>query len=96
MLNKAMFDKNSRHQSKLPAKPVMVPNGGLSRLVAAAVVDPKFCELLLTDVRAALSHGYNNQPLSLTTDELNLVLAVENPDSLADFAWQIIKIYNQT
>ncbi|GAB4430723.1 MAG: hypothetical protein Kow0031_11670 [Anaerolineae bacterium] len=78
-----------------PPKNVRIPHGNISRLVAAAVVDRQLRHLLLTDVPTALARGYNNQPFSLTPDELKLVMSVKLPASLADFARQIIILHNQ-
>jgi hypothetical protein len=79
----------------MPPPNMAIPNGEISRLVAAAVVDRRFCQLLLTDVPAALAHGYNKQPFTLNPAELELVLSVKAPHSLADFARQVIEIHNQ-
>jgi hypothetical protein len=41
-------------------------NGEMSRLVTAAVVNKKFCDLLLTSPAAALAAGYNGESFYLT------------------------------
>ena len=88
-------DKATWLKSGPPPKNLLVPNGRIGRLVAAAVVDSKLCHLLLTDLPAALSRGYNSQPFELSQAEMELVMSVKSPKSLADFAQQIITKYNQ-
>lgn len=88
-------DKTIWQKSGPPPKNIAIPNGNISRLVAAAVVDRGLCDLLLTNVPAALARGYNNQPFNLNQAELELVMSVQSPASLADFAQQIIINYNQ-
>ena len=87
-------DKASWLKPGPPPKNLQVPNGRIGRLVAAAVVDRKLCQLLLTDVSAALAKGYNNQPFELSDAEMDLVMSVKSPASLADFAQQVIVNYN--
>lgn len=89
------LDKTIWQKSGPPPKNVAIPNGNISRLVAAAVVDRNLCKLLLTNVPAALARGYDNQPFDLNQAELDLVMSVRSPASLADFAQQIIINYNQ-
>lgn len=66
------------------------PNHGreLSRLLTAAVVNRKFCQLLLSNPETALSSGYHGEAFRLGTEEKKLVLSIQ-AQSLADFAQQL-------
>jgi hypothetical protein len=61
---------------------------GLSRLLTAAVVNQRFCHLLLTNPETALAAGYNGESFSLANEEKDLVLSI-HAKSLADFALQL-------
>ena len=61
----------------------------LSRLFAAAVVSPDFCQRLLNNAAEALESGYNGTTFSLFPGEEALVLAAK-ASTLADFAQQVI------
>ena len=63
-------------------------NGELSRLVTAAVVNRKFCDLLLTTPAVAMAAGYNGESFSLTPEEWELVVSIR-ASSLTDFAEQL-------
>ena len=63
-------------------------NGELSRLITAAVVNQRFCDLLLADPRLALAGGYQGEVFHLTLEEYRLVVSVR-ANSLADFATQL-------
>ena len=62
---------------------------GMSHLIAAAVVDSSFRELLLTDPNQALERGYYGQLFRLTHEERIRVLSIQ-ADSLPDFARQLV------
>jgi len=63
-------------------------NGELSRLVTAAVVNRKFCNLLLISPTVALAAGYNGESFHLTPEEQELVISIR-ASSLTDFAEQL-------
>lgn len=93
-MNKHIFLLEQTIQSKLsPSSPSSSPNGELSRLIAAAVVDRKFCKLLLENPAVALEANYGSESFHLTPQEKALVLSVQCPTSLADFAEQLTKNY---
>ena len=71
-------------------KDVSPHNGELSRLIVAAVVNQKFCDLLLTSPATALATGYNGESFHLTPEEQKLV-ASTHAVSLIDFASQLTK-----
>lgn len=60
----------------------------LNRLLVAAVVNRRFCRLLLVNPTAALAVGYRGQPFKLTAAEQRQVLAI-CATSLVDFARQL-------
>jgi hypothetical protein len=70
--------------------PSSAPANGkeLSRLLTAAVVNQKFCKLLLTNPAIAMATGYNGEPFTLASEERDLILSI-HAKSLADFAMQL-------
>lgn len=72
--------KRSAHSSFSP---------DLSRLFAAAVVSPDFCQSLLRDAATALASGYCGESFALSQAEEALVLSIE-ASSLAEFASQVV------
>ena len=65
----------------------------LSRLIAAAVVNRQFCNLLLANPAMALATGYNGEVFHLASEEQELVASIR-ATSLADFAKQLTKSGN--
>jgi len=61
----------------------------LSRVLTAAVVSRKFCQLLLSDPHRALCSGYNGESFQLSDQEQALVLSI-SAVSLNDFAKQLV------
>jgi hypothetical protein len=57
----------------------------LSRLLAAAVVNPQFENLLINAPQVALQQGYQEESFLLTQEERDLVLSI-HAVSLAEFA----------
>lgn len=68
---------------------------GLNRLVAVALVDPKFKQLLLTCPSLVLEKDYNMESLRLTPQDIESVLAIKT-DRLVDFATQLHQLNNNT
>jgi hypothetical protein len=64
--------------------------GELSRLMIAAVVNKKFCDLLLTNPKLALAAGCNGEVFHLAPEEYHLILSIQ-ATSLADLATQLTK-----
>lgn len=71
-----------------------VPGGAIGKLVSAAVIDQEFCRQLLADPLTAARAGFLSETFPLTPAEEALLLSVQNPLSLTDFAQQIIENYN--
>jgi hypothetical protein len=63
--------------------------GGVSSLIAAAVVDSSFRELLLANPAYALETGYYGQFFRLSDEERQLVVSIQ-ATSLSDFASQLV------
>lgn len=61
----------------------------LTRLFAAAVVSPDFCQTLLQDAASALASGYQGETFILPPAEEALILSIE-ANSLTDFASQVV------
>ena len=66
----------------------------LSRLLAAAVINPGFCQLLLEDPEQAIEKGFQGEDFFFTENERNLILSIR-ADSLAGLANQLARSFNQ-
>ncbi|NOQ39933.1 MAG: hypothetical protein GQ562_06405 [Anaerolineales bacterium] len=64
------------------------PSGGISRLLAAAVINKGFRDLLLTHPAEALAQGYCGEEFALDHNEKKLVLSLQAKD-LSELARQI-------
>ena len=64
------------------------PSGGISRLLAAAVINQGFRDLLLTHPAEALAQGYYGEEFALDHNEKELVLSLQAKD-LSELALQI-------
>lgn len=62
---------------------------GVSYLIAAAVVDPSFQNLLLSDPAQALDKGYRGHFFYLTPEERHLILSIR-ATNLPEFAKQLL------
>lgn len=69
-------------------------HGELDRLLAAAVVSPQFCRLLLDDPARVLEEGYQGEEFLLSDQELALLQSIR-ADSLADFADQLALFFDE-
>ncbi len=61
----------------------------LNRVLTAAVVNRRFCNLLLSDPQAALRNGYNGETFQLSESERQIVMSIR-ADSLQEFASQLV------
>jgi hypothetical protein len=66
------------------------PSANISRLISAAVVNQRFCKLLLTNPEKAIATGYNGETFRLDRNEQELILSIQ-ANSLADFAVKVSK-----
>ena len=73
-----------------------LPNGllELSRLLAAAAINPGFCRLLLDDPELALKSGFQGEDFSFNEEEYSLILSIR-ADSLVNLANQLARIFNE-
>jgi hypothetical protein len=62
----------------------------LSRLLTAAVVNQRFCKLLLSDPAKALANGFNGETFRFAKEERERILSIK-AQSLADFAGQLVE-----
>ncbi len=60
----------------------------LSRLMAAAIISPKFCNLLLKDPDMAIKTGYQGEDFSFSEGEHDLICSIR-ANSLTDLADQL-------
>ena len=65
-----------------------------SRLLAAAVINPEFCHLLLDNPELALKIGFQGENFFFTEEEHDLILSIR-ADSLADLANQLARTFNE-
>jgi hypothetical protein len=63
----------------------------LNRLLSAAVVNKRFCQLLLTEPETALGLGFNGESFALSAHEEALVLAIR-ATTLQSFAQQLLSL----
>jgi hypothetical protein len=61
----------------------------MNRLLTAAVVSHKFCNLLLNDPLEAIAKGYNGETFQLTAEEMQLLDAIK-ASTLRDFVKQLL------
>ena len=64
----------------------------LSRLLAAAVVNPSFCQLLLVDPKQAIDNGYQGETFLLSEAARYLLLLIR-ANSLVELAQQIAQAF---
>jgi hypothetical protein len=64
----------------------------LSRLLAAAVVNQQFCQLLLDDPALALETGFQGESFTFTPDERQLIESI-CAVSLTDLAGQLMRSF---
>ena len=64
----------------------------LSRLLAAAVVNPSFCDQLLVDPQAAIDNGLHGETFVLSDAERYSLLSIR-ADSLAELAQNIVQAF---
>lgn len=62
-----------------------------SRIIAAAVINQRFCRMLLNNPGQALTNGYGGETFHLKADEHERVSAI-HASSLSEFAAQLARI----
>jgi hypothetical protein len=66
----------------------------LSRLLAAAVINPDFCHLLLNDPEVALERGFQGEDFLFTEEERALIVSIRAA-SLTDLANQLARTFTE-
>jgi len=61
----------------------------INRLLTAAVVNRKFCTLLLTDPIQAITNGYHGEKFALTADEVQQIRSIK-AFTLREFVLQLL------
>ena len=64
----------------------------ISRLLAAAVVNPAFCNRLLVDPQSAIENGCHGETFHLSDAERYSLLTL-HADSLAELARRIVQVF---
>lgn len=88
-------ETTDRRNAKQVIHPAVLPistpmhSRDMNRLLTAAVVNHKFCSLLLNDPLEAVAKGYNGETFELTAEEVQLLHAIK-ASSLCDFAKQLL------
>lgn len=72
-----------------PERAHPLTSGGISRLMAAAVINKRFQNLLLTSPGEALEAGFQGEEFKLDRAERKLILSIQ-AGNLADFALQLL------
>jgi hypothetical protein len=72
---------------------VQESTNSLNRLVAAAVVNQNFRDLLLTKPAQALTSGFQGEEFDLDSQDARIILSIQ-ADTLSDFAQQLVDLQN--
>lgn len=67
----------------------------LSRLLAAAVVSPKFCGHLIEEPEQAIKNGFQGETFLFTDEERDLVMSIR-ADSLSGLAQQLARTFTES
>jgi hypothetical protein len=66
---------------------------GLNRLIAAAVINSQFCDVLLKDPEKAVKNGFSGEYFSLDHKEKSILFSIK-ASNLAEFAMQVVNLQN--
>ena len=86
------LSRNERFEATTTRAPASLSKN-LNRLLSAAVVSPRFQQLLLTDPASALAKGYNGEEFHLTPPEYAAVTSLR-VNSIRDFATQLLRKFH--
>jgi hypothetical protein len=86
--------RDRRSQPSAPTEKAWTGSQEISRMLTAAVVSRKFCQLLLADPVLAMRSGYNGETFQLSADEANLLSSIR-ATTLRDFAEQLLRAGNK-
>ena len=86
-------------ETKLHYTPISMISEGLSagclevsRLLAAAVINPGFCQLLLDNPELAIKSGFQGEDFLFTEEESDLIASIR-ADSLSGLAKQLARTF---
>jgi hypothetical protein len=71
------------------AETELLHSKAISRLLTAAVINPKFCCLLLADPMSAIQVGYAGEMFELTAEEIEQICLIK-AGSLQEFSTQLL------
>jgi hypothetical protein len=83
------ISRNERFEASTTRSSISLSKN-INRLLSAAVVSPRFQQLLLNDPIAALALGYNGEKFHLTPAEYAAVTSLR-VNSIRDFAAQLLR-----
>ena len=66
----------------------------INRLLAAAVVNQRFCRLLLADPELAIQNGYEDESFNFSASERSFILSLR-ANSLSDLAKQLLQTFDE-
>jgi len=61
-----------------------------SRIISAAVINERFCNLLLNDPEQAISNGYSGETFEMNSED-KMILSSIRANNLSDFATQLVQ-----
>ncbi|MGB8214505.1 MAG: hypothetical protein WCE68_13185 [Anaerolineales bacterium] len=82
--------KELQRPVSLVVAPLLDDHLELSRLVAAASVNPSFCRLLLINPKLAIENGYQGETFLLGEAERTLILSIR-ANSLVELAQHLVQ-----
>ena len=61
-----------------------------SRIISAAVINERFCNLLLNDPEQAISSGYSGETFEMNSED-KMILSSIRANNLSEFALQLVQ-----
>ncbi|MBI9048081.1 MAG: hypothetical protein JEZ00_01560 [Anaerolineaceae bacterium] len=61
-----------------------------SRIISAAVINERFCDLLLNDPEKAINNGYSGETFEMNSEDKMIVSSIR-ANSLSDFALKLVQ-----
>ena len=86
--------KALREAFTLLVPPILYEHGELDRLLAAATVDARFCDLLLQDPNRAVQAGFQGESFQLSSEEAAVLFSI-NAYSLAELAEGLARCFGE-
>ncbi len=79
----------SRIKTGYPFLDVHTEKGSINRLLAAAVINKRFCELLLRDPRKAILAGYGGETFAISHPIQDVICSIK-ANTLAEFTQKLL------